>query len=103
MSGVQRPLAQARRREPGSRVIHELVRERSRSLAVSVVVVPPPVRRGLRVTLRRVLPLLLAAERRDVEVGPGGAHPLVTAGVDEVGAEDLVAVADEGVGAVPLV
>ena len=34
---------------------------------------------GLRVALGRVLPLLLAPERGDVEVGPGGAHRLVAA------------------------
>src|SRR5215218_5298329 len=39
------------------------------------------------VALRRVLPLLLAPERRHVEIGPGGAHRLVAAAVDEVGAE----------------
>src|ERR687895_2366481 len=76
---------------------------RSCLLPVLVVVVPPLVRRGLRVALGRVLPLLLPAERRDVEVCPGGAHRLVAALVDEVGAEDLVALADEGVGSVPLV
>src|ERR671914_1727893 len=76
---------------------------RSRVLPVLVVVVPPLVRRGLRVALGRILPLLLASERRDVEVCPGGAHRLVAALVDEAGAEDPVAVADEGVGSVPLV
>src|ERR671925_2256703 len=74
----------------------------SRGVPVRVVIVPPLVRRGLGVALRRVLPLLLAAERRYVEVGPGGSHGLVAAGVDEVGAEDAVAFADERVGAVPL-
>jgi hypothetical protein len=44
---------------------------RLRGLAVCVVVVPPPVRWGLRIALRRVLPFLLAAERRDVQVTPG--------------------------------
>src|SRR5215207_7608458 len=71
-------------------------------LAVLVVQVPPLVRRGLRVALGRVLPLLLASERGDVEVRPGAAHVLVAAAVDEVGAEDLVTLADERVGAVPL-
>src|SRR6266545_6933993 len=75
----------------------------SLALAVGVVVVPPPVRRGLRVPLRRVLPLLLAAERGDVEVVPRAPHLLVAAGVDEVGAEDPVALADKRIGAVPLV
>src|SRR5262245_57969812 len=72
-------------------------------LAVRVVVVPPPVRRGLRPALGRVLPRLLAAERGHVEVAPDGAERLVSAAVDEVRAEDPVAVADEGVVAVPLV
>src|SRR5262245_33679928 len=76
---------------------------RSRGRAVRVVVVPPPVGRGLGVALRRVLPFLLAAERRDVQVAPGAAHRLVAPVVDEVGAVDPVAVAVEDVGAVPLV
>jgi hypothetical protein len=57
----------------------------------------------LRVPLRRVLPLLLAAERGDVEVVPGVPHLLVAAGGDEVGAEDPVVLAEKRVGAVPLV
>src|SRR5512132_3268940 len=75
----------------------------SPALAVGVMVVPPSVRRGLRVALRGVLPFLLAAERGDVEVVPGVPHLLVAAGGDEVGAEDPVALADKRVGAVPLV
>src|SRR3954451_11533804 len=74
-----------------------------RRRAVGVVVVPPLVRRRLRVAVGRVLPALLAAERGDVEVGPRAAHRLVAAVVDEVGAEDLVALTDERVRAVPLV
>src|SRR6266853_5654137 len=67
-----------------------------RGLGVVVVVpVPPLVRRGLGVTLWRVLPRLLTAERRDVEVAPGGPHCLVAAVVDEVCAEDPLAVAKE--------
>src|ERR1044072_2522406 len=73
------------------------------SRGVRVVVVPPLVRRRLRPAVRRVLPLLLAPERGDVEVAPGRAHRLIAARVDEVGAEDAVALADEGVVPVPLV
>src|SRR5829696_10241843 len=76
---------------------------RSTGAPVGVVVVPPPIGRRPRIALGRVLPFLLAPERGDVEVAPGAAHRLVAAAVDEVGAEDPVAVADEGVGAVPLV
>src|SRR5215510_13195474 len=66
-----------------------------RGLGVVVVVpVPPLVRWGLGVTLWRVLPSLLTAERRDVEVVPGAPHLLVAAVVDEVGAEHLVAIAN---------
>src|SRR6266550_5162879 len=68
-----------------------------------VVPDPPLVRRGLGVVLRRVLPLLLAPERGQVEVAPGASHRLVAAVVDEVGAEHALAVADERVRAVPLV
>src|SRR5712664_3097952 len=67
-----------------------------RGLGVVVVVpVPPLVRRRLGVTPWRVLPNLLTAERRDVEVAPGGPHRLVAAVVDEVGTEKFVAVAAE--------
>src|SRR5262249_21771169 len=65
--------------------------------AVVVVPVPPLVRRGLGVTLRRVFPSLLTAERRDIEVAPGGPHRLVAAVVDKVGAEHSLAVAEEHV------
>src|ERR1700704_2472044 len=67
---------------------------------VTLVPVPPLVRSALGVTLRRVLPRLLTPERRHVEVAPGGAHRLVAAAVDEIGAKDALAVADEGVVAV---
>src|SRR5260370_28336690 len=75
-----------------------------RGLGVVVVVpVPPLVCRGLGVTLWRVLPGLLTAERRHIEVAPGGSHRLVAAAVDEVCAEHPLAVADECIVAVPLV
>src|SRR4051812_4258407 len=70
---------------------------------VTVVPVPPLVRPRLRVAVRRVFPLLLAPERRHVEVAPDGPHRLVAAAVDHVGAEDALAVADERVVAVPLI
>src|SRR2546423_9379669 len=73
-------------------------------IAVLVVPIPPLVRRSLRIALRRVLPLLLTPERSDVEVVPSVSHLLITAAVDEVGAEHAaVAVTDERVRAVPLV
>src|SRR5882724_2646898 len=84
------------------RRVRQCVLEHS-PVRVLVVPVPPPVGLRLRIALRRVLPDLLAPERGDVEVGPGAAHRLVAALVDEVGAEDPVVVAQEGVGAVPLV
>src|SRR5215204_2915221 len=87
--------ARAAARRPGDR--------RSTGAPVGVVVVPPPIGRRPRIALGRVLPFLLAPERGDVEVAPGAAHRLVAAAVDEVGTEDPVAVADEGVVAVPLV
>src|SRR5579864_2650468 len=58
---------------------------------VVVVPVPPLVRRSLRVTLRRVLPSLLTAERCDVEVAPSGSHRLIATAVYEICAEHLVA------------
>src|SRR5580693_4993096 len=73
-----------------------------RDLGIVVVVpVPPLVRRGLGITLRRVLPSLLTAERRDVEMAPDAPHRLVAAVVDEVCAVHLVGVAEEHVVAVP--
>src|SRR4051794_37669453 len=55
---------------------------------VLVVAAPPRVRRALRVALGRVLPLLLATERRDVHVAPRAAEVFVAPIVDEVGPED---------------
>src|SRR5439155_11080211 len=70
---------------------------------VTLVPVPPLVRSLLGVALRRVLPRLLTPERRHVEIAPNGAHRLVAAAVDEVGAEHALAIADERVVAVPLI
>src|SRR6476660_4047121 len=75
----------------------------SGAVPVRVVVVPPLVWRGLGVALRRVLPLLLAPECGDVEVAPGAPHRLVATAVDEVGAKHPMLIADERIGAVPLV
>src|SRR5580692_328136 len=51
-----------------------------RGLGVIVVVpVPPLVRCSLGITLRRVLPSLLSAERREVEIAPDAPHRLVAA------------------------
>src|SRR5262245_55648611 len=56
------------------------------ALGVIVVVpVPPLVRRGLRIAWRRVFPGLLAAERRDIEITPGGRHRVVGTTVSNVG------------------
>src|SRR5437773_2839251 len=70
---------------------------------VTVIPVPPLVGPGLRIALRRILPLLLTPERRHVEVVPDAAHRLVAAAVDHVGAEDALAVAEERVVTVPLI
>src|SRR2546421_745030 len=69
---------------------------------ILVVTAPPCVGRGLRVALRRVLPLLLGTERREVEVAPRAAQGLGAAMVDEVRGKHVVAFAEEGVGALPL-
>jgi hypothetical protein len=71
--------------------------------AVVVVPVPPLVWRRLRVALWRIFPFLLAPERGHVEVAPSAPHRLIAAAIDKVGAEHLVAVADECIVAVPLV
>src|SRR5580704_18274481 len=53
-----------------------------RGLGVIVVVpVPPLVRCSLGITLWRVLPSLLSAERREVEIAPDAPHRFVAAGV----------------------
>src|SRR5262245_46583522 len=82
--------------------LHPLRVRRGPSIVV-VVPIPPLVRRGLRVTRWRIFPFLLAPERRHVEVTPGAPHRLITAAIDKIGAEHLVAVADECIVAVPLV
>lgn len=74
-----------------------------RSDLVCVVVVPPLVRCRLRISLRRVFPRLLAAERRDVEVVPRPTHLLVTPSVNEVGAVGPITFTNERIGPVPLV
>src|SRR5882672_5153574 len=57
-------------------------------IAVLVVAAPPLIGRGFRPALGRILPILLAAERRQVEEGPGAAERLDAAPGGEVGAED---------------
>src|SRR6185437_14165027 len=64
---------------------------------------PPLVWSTLGIAFWRILPRLLTPERRHVEVAPGGAHRLVAATVDEVGAEDAPVLLDERVVAVPLI
>src|ERR1700682_4967477 len=78
-------------------------RSTANRLGCFVVPDPPLVRRRLGVALRRVLPLLLAAERTHVEVAPGAPKRLVAAVVEEVRAKHAVSVAEERVRAVPLV
>src|SRR5258708_30404257 len=68
------------------------LRVRRRLGVVVVVPVPPLVRRRLGVTLWRVLPSLLTAERRSVEVAPRSPHRLVAAPVDQVPAEHPLAI-----------
>src|SRR5581483_10874706 len=70
---------------------------------VIVVPVPPFVGRGLRRAFGRILPVLLAAERGEIEIAPRGPHRLVAAIVDEVGAEYAPTFADEHVMAMPFV
>jgi hypothetical protein len=83
-----------RRRAFGRRLLGPLRVRRGLGVVV-VVPVPPFVRRSLRVTLWRVLPSFPTAERREVEITPGGPDRLVAAVVDEVCAEFPAAVAEE--------
>ena len=62
---------------------------------VLVLPAPPLIRRLLRAAGRRVLPLLLAAEGRQVEEGPDAAERLDPAAAGLVGQVGVVAVAQE--------
>ena len=68
----RRVIAVPARDHAAQRGVSQAVRSPGRR-SVFVVVTPPPVRRCLRVALRRVLPLLLAPERGYIEVAPGSA------------------------------
>src|SRR5262249_26552252 len=70
---------------------------------ILIVPVPPLVRRALRITLRRIFPLLLPSQRSEVQIAPDAPHRLVGSVVDEVRAKHFLAVADEHVMTVPLV
>src|SRR6201991_1078852 len=70
---------------------------------VALVPVPPFVRFALRVALRRILPFLLASECCHEEVAPDGAHRLIAAPIDEIGAVDAIPVADKCVVSVPFI
>src|SRR3984957_5593255 len=70
---------------------------------VLIMPVPPFIWRSLGITRRRILPLFLTAEWSHVEVTPSAAHRFVAAIVDEVGAKDELAVAEEHVVTVPFV
>src|SRR5262249_30161840 len=76
-----------------------------RGLGIVVVVpVPPLVGRRLGVSLWRVLPSFLPAQRREIQIAPRGPDRLIATVVDEIGAEDVtLVVADEYIVAVPLV
>src|SRR5512145_2387254 len=68
----------------------------SAALCAVLIVAPPPlVRRALRPALRRVLPVLLAAERRQVEERPGTPERLDPASGREIRPKDRAAVAQE--------
>ncbi len=80
---------------------HWAVGRRARDVAV--VPVPPFVRTALRIAFRRIFPNLLSPKCGHVEIAPQRAHPLIAAGIDEVGAENPVAFAEEGVVAMPFI
>src|SRR5580698_616622 len=69
--------------------------------SIGVMPVPPLVRRGLGITLGRVLPALLAPQRSHVEVAPGTSHRFIAAVVDEVSTKHPIAVAKKHVRAMP--
>ena len=73
-------------------------------LVVLVVALDPLMGCGLRVSLRRVFPLLLSSQRRDVEVAVDASYALVAAAVEKIGEEDPgLVVAKEHERGVPLV
>jgi hypothetical protein len=59
------------------------------------VAAPPHIRRGLGRALGRILPVLLPAERRQIQEGPGAAQRLDAAPGSEIGAKDPLAIAQE--------
>ncbi len=71
-------------------------------LVVLVVKPIPLMRRSLWVAFRRVLPLLLSAERGDVEQAPDVAEGLDRATGGEVGMEDIFVIVDKHVESEPL-
>src|SRR5690242_6733873 len=90
---------------PGCTAPVDLFEHLGGGFLIAVLIVPPPplVWRRLRVSLRRVFPLLLTPEGSDVEVVPSIPELLVTTTVDEVGAEYAVAIAYERIRAVPFI
>src|SRR5262249_54773939 len=86
---LRMPLRRGNHRRP---VAHRTPRELG-SL-VLVVAAPPLVGLRLRIPDRRVLPLLLSTERGQVEKGPDAAERLDAAVGREVGAENVIAVAN---------
>jgi len=64
-------------------------------MLVLVVATPPLIRRGLRPAVGRILPVFLPAERRQVQKGPGATERLDAPPGSEVGAIDVVAIAQE--------
>src|SRR5262249_35640908 len=73
-------------------------RRGARAAVVVVLVVPTPPRVATRPrrSLGRVLPVLLAAERSQVEERPDGAERLDAPPIREVRVEDVAALAEEG-------
>src|SRR5687767_9583137 len=79
----------------------------SRSLAftflISVVIVPPLVRRSLWMAVGRIFPLLLPTKRGHVEVAPRRPDRFIAARVDEIRPEYIVTLTYERIVTMPLV
>src|SRR5580704_3708090 len=84
-------------------VLHHFYPARVERGGVFVVPVPPLVGLSLGIALWRILPLLLAPEGRHVKVAPCTPHRFVATVVNEVSAENPLALSEEHVVSVPFI
>src|SRR5262245_27104605 len=88
--------------KPTCRSVKNAITTSRARISILVVTTPPLIRRALRPALGRFFPLFLASVRHEIQERPGAAQRLGAPVGREVGAEDLVAVAQEYAVAVSL-